>query len=90
MPYAWSWKEKGIQGKYGAPKRKKIDNNQIVEIDEEVEVSMISPKIESNDFTLIGLSQYYDPDFDVNQVDSPGDGVPVLSIQPKPNRAAAA
>ena len=51
---------------------------------------MNSPEIENNDFTLIGLSQYYDPDFDINQVDSPGDGVPVLSIQPEPNRAAAA
>ena len=51
---------------------------------------MNSPEIESNDFTLIGLSQYYDPDFDINQVDSPGDEVPVLSIQPKPTRATAA
>ena len=51
---------------------------------------MDSPEIENTDLTLIGLSQYYDPDFDMNQVDSPGDGVPVLSMRPGPNRDAAA
>ena len=85
MPAPEKKKEKVVK-----EKENKIDDNQIVEIDEEGKVSNDSPKIESTDLTLIGLSQYYDPDFDLNQVDSPGDGVPVLSIQPEPNRAAAA
>ena len=61
-----------------------------MEIDKEVDVFGHSPEFESTNFTLIGLSQYYDPDMDIDLVKSPGDEVPVLSIQPKPIKDAAA
>ena len=68
---------------------KNVNNNKIVEIDEEVDVSGHSPEFESTNVTLIGLSQYYNPDMDINMVNSPGNRVPMLSVKPKPIIAAA-
>ena len=81
-------KKKGNEAKEGRKKanEKNEHDNQIVEIDEQGKVSMDSPKLESTDLTLIGLSQFYDSDIDmdINIGNSTGDSVPVLTVKPKP------
>ena len=43
----------------------------------------------STNWTLIGLSQFYNPDMDLNLQDSTGDEVLVLTVRPKPIKTTA-
>ena len=65
------------------------NNNQIVKMNEEIDLSDHSPQPESPDLTLIRSSLYYNPEMDLNLLDSTGGGVPVLTAQSKPIRATA-
>ena len=69
--------------------KKYTNNKQIVEIDEEIDLSDHSPQPESTVLILIRISQFYNPEIDLNLLDRTGDRVPVLTEHPKPIKATA-
>ena len=80
LPHAQSRKN-GYKEKRGSKRKPKNGNDyKIAKIDKEVDIFWLSPEFENYDFTLLGLSQHYDPEMDIDLVNSLGDRVPVLSI----------
>ena len=85
--YSWHWSEKNNDGS------KTIDkaSSGIIEIDKTVEVVKSSPENEPEpDLTLIGFSQVFNADLEVDLLGKQNGGFPLLTTHQNPNSGTMA